>query len=75
MTQSRPLKETTPHSGERRIHDRRQAIERRSIPSESIDVSRSEHENLYRQVVDLIGIVRRLEMRLHALERQDRRSA
>jgi hypothetical protein len=52
-------------SAERRFRDRRISYDRRAVasdlPSQRLDVSRLEHENLCRQIDELIRILQRIE--------------
>lgn len=51
---------------ERRHNPDRRVRQRRQHPSESIDVTRLEHENLFRQVEELLRMLRRVEHELIA---------
>jgi hypothetical protein len=55
-------------TGDRR-HDRRAAADRRltadDLPSRRMDVTRMEHENLCRQIDQLIRLLERIELGLH----------
>jgi len=50
---------------ERRKASDRRKKNRRRPPSESVDVTRLEHENLYGQVEEVLRSVRRIEHELH----------
>ena len=56
-------------SSERRVGDRRSTGDRRQtaddLPSRRMDVTRLEHENLCRQIDQLIRLLERIEMGLH----------
>jgi hypothetical protein len=56
-------------STERRVADRRYG-DRRSTPGASMDVSRIEHENLYRQVEEVMRILQRIEKELEGNRRR-----
>ena len=58
---------------ERRSQERRSG-ERRSFPSETADVTRLEHENLYEQVEEILRMLRRMEAELRELDRRVRSS-
>jgi hypothetical protein len=49
------------HNVERRIRDRR-------ITGSALDVSRLEHENLFRQVDEVLRRIARIELQLHHLD-------
>jgi hypothetical protein len=44
----------------------RRARDRRTMPSEHLDVTRLEHENLCRQMDEVLRMLRRFETELHA---------
>ncbi len=48
-------------------HPERRVAERRRAPSESIDVTRLEHENLCHQMDEVLRLLRRVETELHGL--------
>ena len=54
---------------ERRFRDRRTRLDRRiaadDLPSRRLDVSRMEHENLCRQIDELIRMLQRIELGLN----------
>ena len=55
---------------ERRSRQRRNVERRQRAPGDSIDVTRLEHENLCRQVDDVLRMLRRIEAEL---QRQQQR--
>jgi hypothetical protein len=56
---------------ERRSHQRRDG-DRRTFPSETVDVTRLEHENLYEQVEEILRMLKRMEAELRELDRRVR---